>query len=162
MTQAIEEPRDKWTQLGELLLLAAIGISIIALVTHSYLKATPTAKSSPSIVVAGDVLMIDGAQHKITTSEFTPKGNFTIGEKFFDKTLGVNAYPFLVKDWRTMDDRNVLKSRIERLEKATGQPQSVAYSIHAGSTSNGCVTLSSKALDTFKSKLIVGTRIEIR
>ena len=161
MTPSIEEPRDKWTQLGELLLLAAIGISIIALVAHSYLKATPAAKTAQSIVAAGDVLTIDGAKHKITTSEFTPKGTFTIGDKFFDKTTGVDAYPFLVTDWRTMNDRNVLKARIEKLEKATGQPQRVAYSIHAGAESYGCVVLSGKALDTFKDKL-VGTRIEIR
>ena len=160
MTQSIEEPRDKWTQLGKLLPLAAIGVSAIVFGAYSYFKIVPAAKTV-SIVVAGDVLTIDGAKHKITTSEFTPKGTFTIGKKFFDKTTGVDAYPFLVKDWRTMDDRNVLKARIEKVEKATGQPQLVAYSIHAGAKSYGCVVLPSKVLDTFKDKL-VGTRIEIR
>ena len=41
MTQTIEEPRDKWTQLGELLPLAAIGVSAIvfgAYITSKYLR----------------------------------------------------------------------------------------------------------------------------
>ena len=117
-----------------------------------HLSAMPLGQHSSTIMITKTLMTIDGKSIPIITSRFTPTGTFTIGTPFRDETLGAMAYPFLSTSWRSMPSSNPLKTKIQRIEEKTGEPQNVAYSIHAGSGSDGCVVLPT-GLDEISSSL---------
>jgi hypothetical protein len=164
MTQDASQPKkDPWILAGE---VAPIGLVAFVIVTGTFKIAASIAKinhwtSPASIVVAQNKMTIDGKTIDVTTSEFTPKGRFTVGKAFYDPTVGGISYPFKTDNWRNMDDRNPLKRKIAKMEASTGKPMSVAYAIHSGRTSNGCVTMPSTQLDQIKQAL-EGRTIEIK
>ena len=113
-----------------------------------------------TITVTKKMMRIDGKEIPIVTSQFTPNGTFTIGKPFKDATLGAMAYPFLSASWQSMPDKNPLKAKIQSLERRTGETQQVAYSVHAGKVSYGCVVLPER-LNEISSSL-EGRQIEIK
>lgn len=158
-----ENIKDTWaehvaTYLPHALLLGFLGWGVAPAIGH--LPTPFQSQQSATISVTKSMMRIDGKDIPIITSRFTPNGTFTIGKPFHDETLGAMAYPFLSTSWRSMPNSNPLKPKIKRLEETTGEPQNVAYSIHAGSESLGCIVLP-KRLGEIASSL-EGRQIEIK
>jgi hypothetical protein len=142
--------------LGHVLSVAALlgfgywGVSTIA---PNMIPNSQASQASAQIIVRGGFLEINGKKYPAITSEFTPKGRFVIEPPFFDSTIKKWSYPFKKTDWKEMDDRNDLKHWIAKRERETGQKQGVAYAVHEGSKSQGCVVLRLKDFNAIKDRL---------
>ena len=157
-----ENIKETWGEhlgnyLPPVLLVGFLGFVVMNAIAHIPAK---TSGQSATITVRKNMMKIDGEEIPIVTSQFTPNGTFTIGKPFKDATLGVMAYPFLSTSWTAMPDKNPLKAKIRSLEERTGKPQQVAYSVHAGKSSLGCVVLPGR-LNEIASRL-EGRQIEIK
>ena len=157
-----ENIKETWgehlgTYLPPVLLVGFLGFVVMNAIAHIPAKISG---QSSTITVTKNMMRIDGKEIPIVTSQFTPNGKFTIGRPFKDATLGAMAYPFLSASWTAMPDKNPLKAKIRSLEERTGKPQQVAYSVHAGKVSYGCVVLPER-LNEISSSL-EGRHIEIK
>ena len=158
-----ENIKETWTDhlatyLPHVLLLGSLGWGGMKAIAH--FPRMTSGQSSSTISVSKNMMKIDGKEIPIVTSQFTPNGKFTIGKPFQDAMTGVTAYPFLSSSWQSMPNSNPLKARIQSLEERTGKPQEVAYSVHAGKISYGCVVLPAR-LNEISSSL-EGRQIEIK
>ena len=157
-----ENIKETWCEhlgnyLPPVLLVGFLGWGVMNAIAHIPAKISG---QSSTITVTKNMMRIDGKEIPIVTSQFTPNGTFTIGKPFKDATLGAMAYPFLGASWQSMPDKNPLKAKIQSLEEKTGKPQQVAYSVHAGKVSYGCVVLPGR-LNEISSSL-EGRQIEIK
>ena len=159
-----ENIKDTWfenlgTYLPHVLLFGSLVLGITKAI--DYRPALPfQSQHSSTITVTKNMMKIDGKDIPIITSEFTPNGKFTIGKPFKDPMTSVTAYPFLISSWQSMPNSNPLKARIQSLEKRTGETQEVAYSVHAGKISYGCVVLPARLNEI--SNILEGRQIEIK
>lgn len=151
-------PEHLGNYLPPVLLIGFLGWGGINAIAHIPVRTSE--QPSSTITVTRNMMRIDGKEISVVTSEFTPNGKFTIGKPIKDPLTGVTGYPFLASSWQSMPDKNPLKARIQRFEERTGKPQSVAYTIHPGEISYGCVVLP-KRLNEISSRL-EGRQIEIK
>jgi hypothetical protein len=122
----------------------------------------PTALAgSDRLISEGGTLAIAGTKFPAITNEFTPKGRYTIGPKTYSPIIGGYYYPFKVEDYRLMSDRNPLKRTIGKMTKP-GEQGRVAYSIHAGQKTNGCIILSPGDFAKAEAAGLEGKTVDIR
>lgn len=164
MTETLDRSDSLGKILGHVLsAVAALGFCYwgVSTIAPNIIPNSQASQASVQIIVRDGFLEIDSKKYPAITSEFTPKGKFVIEPPFFDQTIKKWSYPFKKTDWKEMDDRNDLKHWIAKREKQTGQKQGVAYAVHEGSKSQGCVVLNLKDFNAVKDRL-TGKTIEIK
>jgi hypothetical protein len=132
-----------------------------AIVVQSQAAQSQTAKApavaGDRLVSEGGTLAIGGAKLPAITNEFTPKGRYTVGPKTYSSLIGGYYYPFKIEKIGLMSDRNPLKKTIRDLGMTD-----VAYAIHAGKKSNGCIVLSSADFAKAEAAGLEGRTIDVK